>query len=42
MGGRHAPVTVEASARGILARLDRLTAADNGKFLDYLGHELPW
>jgi NAD(P)-dependent dehydrogenase (short-subunit alcohol dehydrogenase family) len=42
MGGAGAPVPVEVSARNILARIDALTLADNGKFLDHVGGELPW
>jgi NAD(P)-dependent dehydrogenase (short-subunit alcohol dehydrogenase family) len=42
MGGAGAPVPVEVSARNILARIDALTPADNGKFLDHVGGELPW
>jgi NAD(P)-dependent dehydrogenase (short-subunit alcohol dehydrogenase family) len=35
MGGKSAPTPVEDSVRGILARLDEMTLADSGAFLDW-------
>jgi NAD(P)-dependent dehydrogenase (short-subunit alcohol dehydrogenase family) len=40
MGG--ADVTVEQSVGGLRATLAALTAADNGKFLNYDGTPIPW
>ena len=37
MGGSAAPVTPEASARGLIARVDALSLATTGVFEDYLG-----
>jgi NAD(P)-dependent dehydrogenase (short-subunit alcohol dehydrogenase family) len=42
MGGAGAPVPVEVSVGNMLARLDRLTRADSGAFLDHEGGTLPW
>ncbi len=42
MGGSEAPVTPEASAAGIRAVIARATPADNGRFFNYDGEELPW
>lgn len=42
MGGRGAPTPVKESVRLMLDRLGRLTKADNGRFLDYLGGEIEW
>jgi NAD(P)-dependent dehydrogenase (short-subunit alcohol dehydrogenase family) len=42
MGGSHAPTPVAESVAKMLARLDGLTAADNGTFLDYKGGTYPW
>lgn len=42
MGGDSAPVSVEDSARGLLAIADALTLAGTGRFVDYQGTELPW
>lgn len=38
MGGSSAPVTPEASARGIAARIDHLSLATTGVFEDFQGH----
>ncbi|XP_007443755.1 uncharacterized protein LOC103052646 [Python bivittatus] len=35
-------ITVEESARGIVTVLSTLSEEDNGTFLDWLGHPLPW
>jgi NAD(P)-dependent dehydrogenase (short-subunit alcohol dehydrogenase family) len=37
LGGRTAPVTPEASAKGLVQRIDKLTLASSGIFEDYLG-----
>ena len=42
MGGSDAPVIPAESAHGIRAVIDRLTAADSGRFLGYDGVEIPW
>jgi NAD(P)-dependent dehydrogenase (short-subunit alcohol dehydrogenase family) len=42
MGGSSAPVPVQKSAANIIALADRLTPADNGKFLHAEDRELPW
>lgn len=43
MGGKGAPVDVRDSVRGMLARLDALTPAQNGAFLDWRKDEgYPW
>jgi NAD(P)-dependent dehydrogenase (short-subunit alcohol dehydrogenase family) len=42
MGGSSAPVPVQTSAANIMALADRLTPADNGKFLHAEDRELPW
>jgi NAD(P)-dependent dehydrogenase (short-subunit alcohol dehydrogenase family) len=42
MGGDNAPLTVEASASGILNVLENLGESDNGKFLQFDGKEIPW
>jgi NAD(P)-dependent dehydrogenase (short-subunit alcohol dehydrogenase family) len=42
MGGAGAVLTVEDSARGIIALIDGLTLARSGRFLQWDGTELPW
>ncbi|HEX7600324.1 MAG TPA: SDR family oxidoreductase [Polyangiaceae bacterium] len=42
MGGRGAPTPVEESVAKMLARLDALTPAENGSFVDYKGGTHPW
>ncbi|MRG91205.1 SDR family oxidoreductase [Polyangium spumosum] len=42
MGGPDAPISVEESAAGIVALVDRLTIADTGGFFHFRGHTLPW
>ena len=42
MGGPEAPVTPADSAAGMRAVIDGVTAADNGRFFNYDGEELPW
>ena len=42
MGGGGAPTPVGDSVRGILARLDELTVATTGTFLNWQGGTYPW
>jgi NAD(P)-dependent dehydrogenase (short-subunit alcohol dehydrogenase family) len=42
MGGRGAPTPVEESVAKMLARIDGLTPAENGSFVDYKGGTYPW
>jgi NAD(P)-dependent dehydrogenase (short-subunit alcohol dehydrogenase family) len=42
MGGPEAPVPVGESCEGMMKVIDNLTPEDNGRFLTYLGEELPW
>lgn len=42
MGGATAPLEAAASVTGMLRVLDRVTAADSGRFLDYEGKTIPW
>jgi NAD(P)-dependent dehydrogenase (short-subunit alcohol dehydrogenase family) len=42
MGGSEAPVTPADSAAGMRVVIDGVTAADNGRFFNYDGEELPW
>lgn len=42
MGGPSASITVEESAKKIIARVEGLTMADTGKFLDYKGGTWEW
>jgi len=41
-GGRKPPLEVPQSVDGMLQVLESLSKADNGKFLQYDGSELPW
>lgn len=42
MGGQAATLTIEQSVPAMVKVIDGLTAADNGRFLNYDGTELPW
>jgi NAD(P)-dependent dehydrogenase (short-subunit alcohol dehydrogenase family) len=42
MGGSDAPLAPDESARGRLNVIAALKSTDSGRFLDYLGRELPW
>jgi NAD(P)-dependent dehydrogenase (short-subunit alcohol dehydrogenase family) len=42
MGGPGASIGVSESVEGIIGVLDRLTVADNGKFLTWDGRVHPW
>src|SRR5690606_38178870 len=42
MGGDQATETIAESAAGLLSVIDRLEAADSGRFLDWTGQEIPW
>ncbi len=42
MGGSSAPVAVEDSVRALIGRIDGLTLADSGTFLDWKGKSYGW
>ena len=42
MGGPRAPLGVEESVAGILARIEEQTLDSSGRFVDYKGELLPW
>jgi NAD(P)-dependent dehydrogenase (short-subunit alcohol dehydrogenase family) len=42
MGGSRAPLTPEASVKGLRQRIAELGPANSGAFVDYAGHALPW
>jgi NAD(P)-dependent dehydrogenase (short-subunit alcohol dehydrogenase family) len=42
MGGASAPVTPEASVRGLRQRIAELNPATSGAYVDYSGTPLPW
>jgi len=42
MGGRGASLSISESVAGIIGVLDRMSAADHGKFLTWDGREHPW
>ena len=42
MGGPGADISAQESAAGILARIDALTLAGTGAFLDHAGRRMPW
>ena len=42
MGGPEAPLEAPESVGGMRSVIERLTAADSGKFLNYDGSEVPW
>jgi NAD(P)-dependent dehydrogenase (short-subunit alcohol dehydrogenase family) len=42
MGGASAPVTPEASIRGMRRVVDGLSHEDSGEFFDYQGQRVPW
>ncbi len=42
MGGEEAAITPQESVAGMRAVIERLTTAENGKFFNYDGSELPW
>ena len=42
MGGRGAPLSVEASVRGIVDVLEARRGSQRHGFVDYQGRELPW
>lgn len=42
MGGAGADISVDESARGIVARIDELTLKNSGRFLDYDSSERAW
>ena len=42
MGGKGATLQPTESISGMLTVIDKLTTADNGRYLTYSGEELPW
>ena len=42
MGGQAAPVTPQKSIQGMKNQIVALTHDDNGRFLSYDGHQIPW
>ena len=42
MGGQAAPVTARMSIEGMKNQIVALTRDDNGRFLSYDGHQIPW
>ncbi|UCH73397.1 MAG: SDR family oxidoreductase [Rhodospirillales bacterium] len=42
MGGASAPIDAATSVAGMRAVIDRARGADNGRFFNYDGKELPW
>ena len=42
MGGPNAPIQAEESVSGIMARIEEQTLEMTGRFVDYVGHVLPW
>ncbi|RUS21664.1 4-dihydrotrisporin dehydrogenase [Endogone sp. FLAS-F59071] len=42
MGGKSASISPPESISGMLQVIEKVTAADSGKFLDYQGSSLPW
>jgi len=42
MGGDNAPLTPEASVKGLRTVLSRISTADSGRFLSHDGAEIPW
>jgi NAD(P)-dependent dehydrogenase (short-subunit alcohol dehydrogenase family) len=42
MGGPEAAITAAESVAGMRAVIERLEPADNGRFFDYDGSEIPW
>jgi NAD(P)-dependent dehydrogenase (short-subunit alcohol dehydrogenase family) len=42
MGGPDAAIEIPASIAGMKTVIDRVSAADSGKFFDYQGQAIPW
>jgi NAD(P)-dependent dehydrogenase (short-subunit alcohol dehydrogenase family) len=42
MGGPNAQVSVDDSAKALLATIDGLSHSDNGRFVDRDGGAIPW
>lgn len=42
MGGTHAAITADESAKGMIAFIDGMTASQSGGFYDYTGAANPW
>ena len=42
MGGAAATYSPEESAAGLIAVIEKLGPADNGRFYDFTGTPIPW
>ena len=42
LGGSNAPLLPDESIRGMVKVIDGLSMQDSGKFLSWLGEEIPW
>ena len=42
MGGDHARLSIEESARGVISVIENMTNTDNGEFINWNGERLPW
>ncbi len=42
MGGPNAPVSIDESIEGMIQVIDTTDIRDTGRFLNYVGKELPW
>lgn len=42
MGGAQAPLSVEEAVRGMIRRIEDLSLAGSGRFIDQAGEEIPW
>jgi NAD(P)-dependent dehydrogenase (short-subunit alcohol dehydrogenase family) len=42
MGGANATYTPQESVAGLVAVIEKLSPADNGRFLDFKGNAIPW
>ncbi len=42
LGGPHADLSADESASSILNTIEKFTQADNGRYVDYAGNEVPW
>ena len=42
MGGPNAPIQVQESVEGIMARVEEQNLENTGRFVDYAGQALPW
>lgn len=42
MGGEQAPLDVQQSVEGMIARIGETDASNSGRFVDYAGESIPW